>query len=178
MTITRAASHWQPPHPRGLRPHRRLSSMSPARASFGLLRVSPSRYHRMGTKCLACEARFDTCPRGVALGRHIWERLPESLRQQRLWTASLHENQGWSVVGGQVCKLPHLFEVFARLRQPIRQVDHGQQHCRALQSHQLATPIKPRAPRHVRFLHTPSGHRHVVSRGHARAARCAIDRIH
>ena len=101
QTITRAAPHWQPPHPRGLRPHRRLSSMSPARASFGLLGVSPSRYHRMGTKCLACEARFDTCSRAVALGRHIWELLPECLRQQRLWTSSLHENQGWSVVGGR-----------------------------------------------------------------------------
>ena len=27
--------YWRPPHPRGLRPHRRLSSMSPARASVG-----------------------------------------------------------------------------------------------------------------------------------------------
>ena len=38
----------RPPHPRGLRPHRRLSSMSP---------VSPGRHHRMRTECLATRAR-------------------------------------------------------------------------------------------------------------------------
>ena len=89
----------RPPHPRGLRSHRRLSSMSPARASFGLLRVSQGPYHRMCTKCLACEARVDTCPRGVALGCHFWDRPPESVRRQRHWTASLHENKGWSLAG-------------------------------------------------------------------------------
>ena len=77
-----------PPHPRGLRPHRRLSSMSPARASFGQLRVSQGRYHRVRTKCLACEARVDSCP------SHFWERLPESVRRQRLWTASLQKTKG------------------------------------------------------------------------------------
>ena len=93
--------YWRPPHPRGLRPRHRLSRMSPARASFGLLRVSPGRYRRMRHKCLACEARTDKCPRGVALGRHVWECLPESLRRQRLWTACVHGNQGWSLVDGR-----------------------------------------------------------------------------
>ena len=51
----------RPPHPRGLRPHRRFNSMSPARASFGLLRFSQGRHHRMLTKCLACEACVHTC---------------------------------------------------------------------------------------------------------------------
>ena len=65
----------------------------------------------------------------------------------------------------------HIFSRFSTdSASPFVQVDHGQQHCRALQFHLLATPVEPRAPRHVRLLHAPSGHSNVVSRGHARTA--------
>ena len=49
---------WTSARCRGLRPHHRLSSTStsPARASFGLLRVSPGRHHKM-------RACVYTCPR-------------------------------------------------------------------------------------------------------------------
>ena len=49
---------------------------------------------------LACKACVDTCLLGVTLGRHTGERLSECLCWHILWTASLHENQGWSLVGG------------------------------------------------------------------------------
>ena len=92
----------RPPHPRGLRPHRRFSSTStsPAKSSFGLVRVSPSLHHMMGTECLACEDRVDTCPRGVAVGRHTGKRLSESFAGTGTGQ-SLHENQGWSLVGSR-----------------------------------------------------------------------------
>ena len=43
----------------------------------------------------------DTCPSGGTLERHTRERLPDSPCRHRLWTALLHENQGWSLVGSR-----------------------------------------------------------------------------
>ena len=57
--------------------------------------------HRLRTGCLACEACVDTCRWGLTSCLHTWERLPESARRQRLWTASSHENLGWSPIGGR-----------------------------------------------------------------------------
>ena len=48
---------------------------------------------------LASESCVDTFLRSVTLRRHTGECLPESLCRHRLWTASLHEHQGWSLVG-------------------------------------------------------------------------------
>ena len=52
------------------------------------------RHDILRTECLASETCVDTCPRSVTLERQTRER-------HRLCTTLLHENQGWSLVGGR-----------------------------------------------------------------------------